>query len=93
MVLSAEAVAALDACLDRFLKGQDWLSALPEDEARAQVRELMQVAELVFSAARQTPGLAVPLKEGLLSRLRARLLETRRHQVTVGGIQKAGTAG
>jgi hypothetical protein len=76
-VVESELALALDHCLDRFLIGQDWRAALPENDLRAQVQELMQVAELVMGSARRTPGMKPPEKERLLSRLRSRLLEIR----------------
>lgn len=70
------AEVALDRCLDRILSGQDWRSALSSEDP-PEVRQLMEVAELVFATARRMPATEPEAKRRLWSRLFGRFVEMR----------------
>lgn len=71
-----DAAAKLDRCLDRFLDGGEWRELLAPDDP-PEVRELMEVAELVFATARKTPQIETHTRRRLWTRLFARFAEAR----------------
>ena len=87
-----DAAATLDLCLDRFLSGQDWRSVPAVDDS-PEVRQLMEVAELVFAMAQRVPPIEPRAKQRLWSRLFSRFAEARVWgSLRVEGSQPAGRA-
>ncbi|GAB4320779.1 MAG: hypothetical protein Kow0010_00780 [Dehalococcoidia bacterium] len=53
--MAPEKLRALDACIERLLAGRDWRGALPDDQSRAEIVALMEVAEWLVESAGRTP--------------------------------------
>jgi hypothetical protein len=85
------AEVALDRCLDRILNGQDWRLALSSEDP-LEVRQLMEVAELVFATARRMPAVEPEAKQRLWSRLFGRFAEMRLWEGLRMEVQRARAA-
>lgn len=67
--LQGEKLRALDACIEQLLAGRDWRRALPNDQTRAEIVALMEVAEWLLESAGRTPRVPARVRQRVWTRV------------------------